>query len=178
MKYKYKKNQLFRKKLEIPEKIVNKVYNNNLSFKDYIEYKLEDKVPVSCLNEMHRTIVEKFGLERSKKIDWELIDLKGFELSETIEDIDENSENINEELYRFVRTDMRPKDYTKMMRKTFSNYVLEDQNVSQNVQNDFNNGYLKINEIVSIWDHVKEKDLSLCLKNDYHRNIFFDNNNI
>lgn len=168
MKYKFKKNQLFRKKLEIPEKIVNKVYNNNLSFQDYIEYKLEDKVPISCLNEIHRTIVEKFGIERSKKIDWELIDLRGFELSETIEDIDENSENINEELYRFVRTDMRPKDYTKMMRKTFSNYVLEDQSVSENVQNDFNNGYLKINEIVSIWDHVKDKDLSLCLKNDYH----------
>ena len=168
MKYKFKKNQLFRKKLEVPERIVNRVYNNNLSFQDYIEYKLIDKVPISCLNEMHRIIVEKFGIERSKKIDWELIDLKGFELSETIEDIDETSDNINEELYRFVRTDMRPKDYTKMMRKTFSNYVLEDQDVSENIQNDFNNGYLKINEIVSIWDHVKDKDLSLCLKNDYH----------
>ena len=168
MKYKYKKNQLFRKKLEIPEKIVNKVYNSNLSFQDYIEYKLEDKVPITCLNEMHRIIVEKFGIHQSKKIDWELIDLKGFELSETIEDIDENSENINEELYKFVRTDMRPKDYTKMMKKTFSNYVLEDQEVSENIQNEFNNGYLKINDIVAIWDHVKDKDLSLCLKNDYY----------
>lgn len=152
----------------MPERIVNKVYNNNLTFQEYMEYNLSDKVPVSCLTEIHRTVVEKFGVERSKDLDWELIDLKGFELSETIEDIDENSENINQELYRFVRTDMRPKDYTEMMKKAFSDYVLEDESVSDNIQNEFNSGYLKINDIVSIWDHVKEKDLSLCLKNDYY----------
>lgn len=169
MKYKFKKNQLFRKKLEMPERIVNKVYNNTLSFQEYMEYNLEEKeIPISCLNEIHRMVVEKFGVEKSKGLDWELIDLKGSELTETIEDISENSENINEELYKFVRTDMRPKDYTEMMKKAFSDYVLEDEGISANIQSDFNSGFLKINDIVKIWNHVKDKDLSLCLKNDYY----------
>lgn len=169
MRYKFKKNQLFRKKLEMPERIVNKVYNCTLSFQEYMEYNLEEKeIPISCLNEVHRMVVEKFGVERSKGLDWELIDLKGSELTETIEDISENAENINEELYKFVRTDMRPRDYTPMMRKAFSDFVLEDDTISENVKSDFNSGFLKINDLVKIWEHVKDKDLSLCLKNDYY----------
>lgn len=169
MRYKFKKNQLFRKKLEMPERIVNKVYNCTLSFQEYMEYNLEEKeIPITCLNEVHRMVVEKFGVERSKGLDWELIDLKGSELTETLEDISENAENINEELYKFVRTDMRPRDYTPMMRKAFSDFVLEDDGLSENVKSDFNSGFLKINDLVKIWEHVKDKDLSLCLKNDYY----------
>ena len=168
MKYKFKKNQLFRKKLEMPERIVNKVYNNTLTYQEFAEYNLEDKVPTSCLIELHRKVVDKFGLEKAKEIDWELIDLKGLELSDTLEDMDANAESINDELYKLVITDMKPKDYTEMMKKKYSASVLTDSDVSESVQNDFNSGYLKINEIVKIWDKVKEKELSLCLKNDYY----------
>ena len=166
MKYKTKKNQLFRKKLEMPERVVNKVYNNELSFQEFMEYNLYDKVPLSCLNETHREVVEKFGVEKSKELDWDLIDLKSAELLDTIRDMDENKENINQELYNLVITDMRPRDYTKMMKKIYTNSVLEDENLEDSVQNKFNNGRMKITELLKIWDHVKEKDLSLCLKND------------
>lgn len=168
MKYKFKKNQLFRKKLDIPEGIVNKVYNNKLTFQEYIEYNLEDKIPVSCLNEIHRMVVEKVGVEKSKDLDWELINLKGFELSGTIKDIDINCDDINNELYKFVRTDMRPKDYTKMMKKKFSSFVLDSDEVDNTLKSEFNSGYLKINDMVKIWDHVKDKNLTLNLKNDYY----------
>ena len=139
MKYKTKKNQLFRKKLSMPERVVNKVYNNTLTFQEYMEYNLEDKVPTSCLNEIHRYVVEKFGVEKSKNLDWDLIDLKGSELLDTIKDMNPDIENINQELYNLVITDMRPKDYTKMMRKIYSDSVLEDSNLDDNVQNSFNN---------------------------------------
>lgn len=168
MKYRIKKNQLFRKKLNVPESILNNIYNDTLKFLDYVDYELEDKVPLSCLDELDRKIVEKFGIEKAKTIDWELIELKGFELSSTIDDISEYSENINDELYKFVRTDMKPKDYTTMMKNKFSEYVLEDSNVETNVQNDFNSGYLNVSELVSIWSSVKDKELSLCLKNDHY----------
>ena len=166
MKYRIKKNQLFRKKLEMPDRLINKVYSNTLSFEEYIEYDLEDKVPTSCLNELHRNIVDKFGIEKCKDIDWELIDLKGYELSETISDISPNSNNINDELYKFVRTDMIPKEYTKKMKEKFSEYVLEDEELEQDIKDDFNSGCLKVNELVKIWKYVKDKNLSLCLKND------------
>ena len=159
MKYRFKKNQLFRK---------NKIYNNTLTFQEYTEYNLEDKVPISCLTEVHRNVVERFGVERSKSLDWDLINLKGFELIGTLKDISETSDNINEELYRFVIADMRPRDYTDMMKKVYSNCVLDDPSVPENLRSDFNSGYLKINDLVMIWDQVKEKDLSLCLKNDYY----------
>ena len=74
----------------MPERVVNKVYNNTLTFQEYMEYNLEDKVPTSCLNEIHRYVVEKFGVEKSKEIDWDLIDLKSAELLDTIRDMDEN----------------------------------------------------------------------------------------
>lgn len=170
MKYRYKKNQLFRKKLDMPERILNKIYNKTLSYHEYIEYDLEDKVPIDCLSEVHRHVVERFGLARCKDLDWELIDSKGFSLLETIKDIDPEIEDINSELYRFVIDDMRPKDYTKMMKNVYSNLVLEDKDVPENLRNDFNSGYLKITDIVRLWDYVKEKDLSLCLKNDYYNN--------
>lgn len=168
MKYRFKKNQLFRKKLDMPEHVLNKIYNNTLTFQEYTEYNLEDKVPISCLTEVHRNVVERFGVERSKSLDWDLINLKGFELIGTLKDISETSDNINEELYRFVIADMRPRDYTDMMKKVYSNCVLDDPSVPENLRSDFNSGYLKINDLVMIWDQVKEKDLSLCLKNDYY----------
>lgn len=168
MKYKFKKNQLFRKKLDMPEGIVNKVYNCKLTFQEYIEYNLEDKVPISCLNEIHRMVVEKVGVEKSKNLDWELINLKGFELTGTIKDLDVNCEDINNELYKFVRTDMRPKDYTKMMREKFSTFVLDSDEVDNTLKSEFNSGYLKINDMVSIWEYVKDKNLTLNLKNDYY----------
>lgn len=168
MKYRFKRNQLLRKKLDMPEHVLTKVYNNTLTFQEYTEYNLEDKVPTSCLTEVHRHVVERFGVERSKSLDWELIDLKGFELIGTIKDINETADNINEELYRFVINDMRPRDYTDMMKKVYSDCVLDDPTVPDNLRNDFNSGYLKINDLVMIWEQVKDKDLSLCLKNDYY----------
>ena len=38
MEYKYKRWQLFGKRLNVPKNILNDVYNCTLSFYDYIEY--------------------------------------------------------------------------------------------------------------------------------------------
>ena len=72
MKYKYKKWQIG-KPLNIPKEIKNMIYENKLSFDDFIKYDLEEKVPISCLNFLDRQIVTKFGIDKSKTLDWELI---------------------------------------------------------------------------------------------------------
>ena len=72
MEYRYK-NQIFRKKLNAPKYIINKVYNCDLSFSEMIEYKLDDKIPSECLLVSDRKLVQRFGLERCKDLDWELI---------------------------------------------------------------------------------------------------------
>ena len=43
MKYKYKKSQIFGKRLDIPKVILKKVYNSTLDVKEYFKYELDDK---------------------------------------------------------------------------------------------------------------------------------------
>ena len=44
MKYKYKKSQIFGKRLDIPKVILKKVYNSTLDVKEYFKYELERAV--------------------------------------------------------------------------------------------------------------------------------------
>lgn len=46
MNYKYQRGQLFRKKLNVPKYILNKVYDSTLSLNEFIEYNLDDKIPI------------------------------------------------------------------------------------------------------------------------------------
>ena len=87
MDYKYRKNQIFGKRLKVPRNILNNIFNTNLSFKDFIDYQLEDKIPISCLRKEDRKIVEHFGLEKAKTIDWKFIDRHFYYLDESIRDI-------------------------------------------------------------------------------------------
>lgn len=75
MKYKYSRWQLFSKKLNVPKDIRKKIYNRNLSLKDYINYDLIDKIPSFCLNPKAKGLVDvlKFSeLESLKIIDYDL----------------------------------------------------------------------------------------------------------
>ena len=51
MDYKYQRRQIFGKRLKVPKLILYKVYNCTLSFNEYIEYQLDDKIPTSCIIE-------------------------------------------------------------------------------------------------------------------------------
>ena len=62
MNYKYKKGQLFGKRLKVPKYILSNIYNCTLSLKEMLEYHLIDKIPTTCLFESDRQIVEKFGI--------------------------------------------------------------------------------------------------------------------
>ena len=73
MDYKYQRRQIFGKRLKVPVRILYKVYNCTLSFNEYIEYQLDDKIPTSCIIESDRKILEKFGIDKCKELDWELL---------------------------------------------------------------------------------------------------------
>jgi len=61
MDYKYKRGQIFGKRLKVPKNILAGVYNCTLSFSEFMEYELEDKIPITCLAIEDRQIVQKFG---------------------------------------------------------------------------------------------------------------------
>lgn len=70
MKYKYRRGQIFGKRLPVPKTIRNKVYDCALSFNEFVKYELDDKIPISCIIESDRKIVEKFGIDKCKKLDY------------------------------------------------------------------------------------------------------------
>lgn len=183
MKYKYNKRQIFGKKLKIPKDILNKVYSCTLSFNEFIEYDLEDKIPISCITYNDRKVVEKFGIDKCKKLDWELLSsVNGsYNISKDIlMSFDAQTENINANLYELVKNQIRPVDYSSQMKRIYSNRLFDitqemDEDLKQ-IANDFNNGKTDITNIVKNWDLFKNKDLDFCLLNDRkNKNHITDN---
>lgn len=181
MNYKYQRNQIFGKRLKVPKPILNRVYNCTLSFSEYIEYQLEGKIPVSCIAETDREIVEKFGIDKCKELDWELINKRIYSadinIKEILMSVDPRTENINLALYEIIKDKLRPSDYSPKMAETYSKRLFEIPQIDyekydyneieiRNRKNDFNNGLTSLEEIINNWDLFKDKDLNYCLLND------------
>ncbi len=129
MDYKYKKGQIFGKRLKVPKYIRNKVYNSSLSLEEMLEFNLDDKVPFSCLNEKDRKIAEKFGIEKIRTLDRKLItnQLRFSDLNfrELLEDVDPSVEDINLPLYEKIKDSIRPSDYPAKMKEIYSDRLFE-----------------------------------------------------
>ena len=172
MEYRYKKNQIFRKKLSAPTYIINAVYNCRLSLVDYFKYDLHGKIPTSCIVVTDRVILEKFGVEKCRNLDWELI-YRSLESGESVRDVlmslDKDVEDINKSLYERVKNKMKPRDYSAVMRSLYPGrfFEMDGEHISYDYDKyRFNDGVLPLNVIIDNWKKFKEKDISLCLIND------------
>lgn len=175
MNYKYQRRQIFGKRLKVPKDILNKVYNCYLSFNEFIEYQLEDKIPISCIKESDRRIVSKFGIDKCRELDWKLINKTlyynmNINFRDVLMSIDSKTENINNTLYELVKNQIRPNDYTSKMRKVYANRLFDISQISdtntRRIMNEFNDGKTTLKEMVSNWNLFKNKDLDFCLLND------------
>lgn len=182
MNYKYQRNQIFGKRLKVPKYILNKVYNCTLSINEYFEYQLDDKIPISCIMEQDRKIVERFGIERCKELDWDLINKIIYNNDVSFKDIlmsiDSQTEDINRTFYELVKDKIRPSEYTSLMAKQYPDRLFEIPSIDdyekfefneykiRNLKIDFNDGKVSLEEIIKNWDLFKDKDLSYCLFND------------
>lgn len=181
MDYKYRKSQIFGKRLKVPKNILNKVYNCRLSFNEFIKYQLYDKIPTSCIIESDRRIVEKFGIDKCKELDWELINKRIYDNDINFRDIlmsiDSQTGDINLALYELVKDQIKPSDYSSKMAELYQDRLFEipeidyekydySESRTRNLKSDFNDGKVSLKEIISNWDLFKDKDLSYCLLND------------
>ena len=166
MDYKYQRRQIFGKRLKVPKLILNKVYNCTLSLNEYIEYQLDDKIPTSCIIESDRKIVERFGIDKCKELDWELLNKrvhynKNINFRDVLMSIDSQTQDINSVLYELVKDEIRPIDYTPKMREVYSDRLFdESQNNDENlgyILNNFNKGKIGLKEIIYNWDLFKNK---------------------
>ena len=178
MDYKYQRRQIFGKRLKVPKHILNKVYNCTLFFNEFIEYQLDDKIPTSCIIESDRRILEKFGIDRCKKLDWELINKRIYNNDINFRDIlmsiDSQTDDINLALYELVKDQIKPSDYSPKMAKLYQDRLFEidyekydySESRTRVLKSNFNDGEVSLKEIISNWDLFKDKDLSYCLLND------------
>lgn len=178
MDYKYQRRQIFGKRLKVPKHILNKVYNCTLFFNEFIEYQLDDKIPTSCIIESDRRILEKFGIDRCKKLDWELINKRIYNNDINFRDIlmsiDSQTDDINLALYELVKDQIKPSDYSPKMAKLYQDRLFEidyekydySESRTRVLKSNFNDGEVNLKEIISNWDLFKDKDLSYCLLND------------
>ena len=174
MNYKYKKKQIFGKRLKVPKPILNKVYNCTLSFDEFIKYELDDKIPTSCIVDSDRQIVEKFGVEKTKELDWELVNKSVYyndtNFRELLMTIDSSVEDVNAKLYELAKDRIKPSDYSSRMKEVYSDRLFEiskDNNEEFRYEMlKFNKGEISLQEIINDWNLYKDKDLSYCLLND------------
>lgn len=184
MNYKYKRGQIFGKRLKVPKNILEKIYNCTLSFKEFIRYELDDKIPTSCIIESDRRIVEKFGIDRCKKLDWKLIDLNKYynniNFRDILMSIDSQTENINRDLYELLKDKIKPSDYTSEMANIYADRLFENLSDSHDeeryIKKSFNDGNVSLKEILIYWEIFKNKDLSYCLLNDEKNKVHLTDN--
>jgi len=175
MNYKYKKGQLFGKRLKVPKYILSNIYNCTLSLKEMLEYHLIDKIPTTCLFESDRQIVEKFGIEKIKNLDITLFTgdlyLQSSHFIELLKyEVDPSTDDINLSLYEIIKDQIEPSKYPDGMKKVYSNRLFseeEEKNLPyQYIARNFNRGNTSLKDFIDQWDLYKEKDLGYCLKND------------
>ena len=173
MNYKYKKSQIFGKRLDVPKYILNKVYSCTLTINEYFEHQLDDKIPTSCIIDSDRQIVEKFGVDKSKKLDWELLNTLTYyndiNFREILMSIESSVEDINVKLYELVKDRIKPRNYSSKMKEIYSDRLFQLSDNSEELSYEmrkFNEGNTSLQEIVNNWDLYKDKDLSYCLMND------------
>lgn len=177
MDYKYKKRQIFGKRIKAPQFIKRRVYNCTLSLEEYIKYELDDKIPISCVIESDRRIAKKFGIDKCKELDWELINKNNqihYDYDANFKDllmsIDPQVEDINSTLYELVKDKIKPSNYSPRMKETYQDRLFEisqeDDYGLKNMKRQFNEGKVSLEDLVCNWDLFKDKDLSYCLLND------------
>lgn len=193
MNYKYKKNQIFGKRLKVPTEILNQIYSNDIKFEDYIKYELEEKIPTTCIREEDRKILEKFGMEKTKKLNWTLLNKKTRydepNYRKLLMTIDQSKENPNLELYEIIKDQIPPEKYPEEMKQIYSDRFFDLSTIEKNsskktfdqigfnleemraaveydVKSRFNQGRIGINEMIARWNLLKDKDLSYCLAQD------------
>lgn len=188
MEYKYKKGQIFGKRLKVPKSILERVYSNNLTLEEFITYKLEDKIPISCIRIKDRELVEKFGIKACKKLDFDLINNayfnRVFNFRELLLSIDSSSQDLNYELYKRIINEISPNDYTAQMKQIFKDRYFEVGPITdlddpyRKLKFMYNQGWVDLTRIVLNWKIFENMNLDYCLKHDHNNDHHLNNNQV
>lgn len=112
MNYRYKKYQLFRKRLPVPKEVLTRIYNGKATIQDFLDYHLEDKIPVSCLSYEYFKVVNIIGIHKALLLDWKCIFASNnigifmddyYEQIANIKSSSNSADDFNHLLYKFIK---------------------------------------------------------------------------
>lgn len=167
MKYRYSRWQLFAKKLNVPKDIQEKIYNSNLSLKDYINYDLIDKIPFFCLSSNARSLaytLEEDGLKRLKTtdLDLNLVERYAEDINHSLFRYDIIPDNIIEIIYQIIipqTSNDEKKDFLKTLLK--NQFQMSDEEIER-----FNNNYENtLNILLNNNKFLNDFDIRKFIKN-------------
>lgn len=156
----------------VPKDVRRKIFNRTLTFEEYIKYGLDGVIPISRINLVERPVVEKFGVEKAKTLDWALLNKctdDGISIRDILMNMDSSTEDIITKLYELVKDRISPSFYTPKMKEIYSDRLFSDDDILNSqygvshLMHRFNDGELSLNDIVENWDLFKDKDLGYCL---------------
>lgn len=174
MEYRLKGYQFWKQALPVPKEIQEKVYNKNLTMEEYLKYDLADKVPTEYIYWQDRPVVERFGAEKLKQLDFEMYNKNSYRYAGILMTISPDVSDLNQTFYQTIMDYstgrlgsrggiyvpiLKPEDVTKTMLEKMGKYFVEDVDITQELKDKFYNGDLSIFDIVRNWHIFKEKDL-------------------
>lgn len=177
MDYRYKKSQFWRKKLPVPDEIIEKVYKGNLALNDFFKYDLVDKIPVECLGIYERELIQRFGVDVLRDLDWEMY-YKSYQYHKLLMQIEPNVLDLNMEFYKAIAKPdkynfLKPESVTERFKETMSELFVEDLDIPDDVKREYYSRNLDIFTVIEYWEQFKNKDLQQRLDH-YNRDIDID----
>ena len=90
---------IWKRNAPVPKKVKKKIYNGSLSIQDVLQYDLYEKIPITCIKESDRKLIERFGMQKLKDLDWSLFNNNPYLYYQIVMMLDPNSSNINLDFY-------------------------------------------------------------------------------
>lgn len=119
MSYKYNRFQIFRKKLNVPKEVQKRIYQKKATPEDFLSYNLVDKIPINCLDNKYKSIIEIVGIKKGLELDWEcVLSIKPEYTTELEEWFQKNTtpEQSSEELNNLLYTSIKD-EYLDMLKR-------------------------------------------------------------
>lgn len=172
--YRYKKGQFWKKKPPVPKEIRQKIYEGKLSIQEFLQFELYGKIPNECLADKDRKLIEKFGADKLKELDWELFNKAPYLYYDVVMLLDANSDDINLAFYQKIidirynpdnysisiyKSQMSPDNVTAGFKAAMPQYFVEDLDIPEEVKQHYYDSQLEVFTIIKYWDQLKSKHL-------------------
>ena len=188
MDYRYKRYQFWKKKPDVPNEILEKIYNSELTINECLEYDLVGKIPLDeCLESKYRPLAKLVSTEQFLNLEWSLITDTNLPIVEAIIRAlskEERELSLMDAIYKKIyekivtkddfflgnkRCDL-PFDYTEDMstifKEKYPELFLEGEDLPDTIRQAFYDGNLQVRDFLIHWDTLKNKNIGRSLNYD------------